>query len=327
MCQSARRIHRSYPCDPFGTDENLLEFRIDTQPVGRSPETALTVYRVGIAKLLAESIEVSRKLALQLGKDDARVDVWNNPDVDPRELLRLIGARVIHKAGIHTEAVLRADESSNLHSLAVQMRPVLECAGQAVYLFRNIFIAPGVLVDRQKATALIETRLNADIYQSIRRAMKGTITRDELQATAERARADLATEFCKSTPRRQKNWRLNQEDKVDSLNEGQRWYRYITENFCHSSIGNLKSISVNGGFRSSRDMDDDWIFLSLMSYLTVQIAQMNVAIASAAEDSSDRQLGYWVELAQTQLINVSESSKTLVNSATNMLLKQVRANI
>ena len=301
--------------------------RIHTQLVGRSPKTELTGYRVGMAKLLAESIEVSGKLELQLGKDDMSVDVWNNPDVDPRELLRLIGARVIHKAGIHTEAVLRADESSNLHSLAVQMRPVLECAGQAVYLFHNIFIAPGVLLDKQKANALIETRLNSDIYQSIRRAMKGTITRDELRATAESAKADLAAELGKLAPRRQKNWRLSQEDKVDSLAEGHRWYRYITENFCHSSIGNLKSISINGGFRSSRGMDDDWIFLSLMSYLAVQIAHMNVAIAFAADDNSDRQLGYWVELAQTQLINVSESSKTLVNSATNMLLKEVRALI
>ena len=56
----------------------------------------------------------------------ARIDV----DADPTATLRIVGALLLCKARIHTVAVLRANETSNLHSLAVQMRPVLECAGQ-----------------------------------------------------------------------------------------------------------------------------------------------------------------------------------------------------
>ena len=34
---------------------------------------------------------------------------------------------LLRKARLHAIAVLRANETGNVHSLAVQMRPVLEC--------------------------------------------------------------------------------------------------------------------------------------------------------------------------------------------------------
>ena len=45
-------------------------------------------------------------------------------NADPAAALRIMGALLLRKARIHAVAVLRANETSNLHSLAVQMRPV-----------------------------------------------------------------------------------------------------------------------------------------------------------------------------------------------------------
>ena len=47
----------------------------------------------------------------------------------------------LRKAKIHMVAVLRANENSNVHSLAVQMRPLLECTGQVVLIFHNLISA------------------------------------------------------------------------------------------------------------------------------------------------------------------------------------------
>ena len=175
-----------------------------------------------MAKLLTKAVATTCKLERRLDAADgwreatARIDL----DADPAAAARIMGALLLRKARIHTVAVLRANETNNLHSVAVQMRPVLECAGQIVFLFHNLTIAPNVMMVPEHAVEVVGARLNADHYQLFRRRTKGKVSPDELrevQAQAEEAAASFA-----GAPKRKrrKGWRLNQEDKVAILEGG-----------------------------------------------------------------------------------------------------------
>ena len=139
--------------------------------------------RAGMAKLLTQALVTTRKLERRMDvtggwpEASARLDF----DAEPAAALRLLGALLLRKARIHTDVVLRANESSNLHSLAVQMRPVLECAGQVVFLFRTTMIAPGLSMEPERAEEVVGNRLNADHYQTLLARTRGKISPEELR--------------------------------------------------------------------------------------------------------------------------------------------------
>ena len=60
-------------------------------------------------------------------------------DDDPAGVFRKMSYLLIAMARLHVLAALRANKESNIHSLAVQMRPALECAGQVVSIFKDLF--------------------------------------------------------------------------------------------------------------------------------------------------------------------------------------------
>ena len=64
---------------------------------------------------------------------------------DPTGAHRISCALLLRKARIHANAVLRANQSGNIHSLGVQMRPALECAGQVVHTYFDPMTAPGLV--------------------------------------------------------------------------------------------------------------------------------------------------------------------------------------
>ena len=274
--------------------------------------------RADMAKLLTEALETTRKLERRLDvtgrwqEATAQIDF----NADPTAGLRIEGALLLRKARIHTVAVLGANEASNLHSLAVQMRPVLECAGQVVFRFRTLFIAPDVLMSQEKAAATLGTRVNADFYQTLRRKTKGQISPEKLRKMATKAEAAAAEEFGARKPKRQKAWRFNQAEKVAALAEGHKWYTYLSEHFSHGKAADWRGISWRGGVISIDKVEDEFAFLILMSYLVEQVAQMNAAVAlcPVAGDAGD-QWDQWVEPALAQLRDIRESSKTLVTPA------------
>ena len=116
--------------------------------------------RAGMAELLTEALEMTRKLERRLdvtgGWNEARAQI--DLDADPVATFRIQGAFLLRKARIHTVAVLRANETGNLHSLAVQMRPVLECAGQVVFMYEHLFIAPDVFMTREKGRSEVREK-------------------------------------------------------------------------------------------------------------------------------------------------------------------------
>ena len=274
--------------------------------------------RADAAKLLTEALETTRTLERRLdvsgGWQEAKAQI--DFDADPIAGLRIEAALLLRKARIHTVAVLGANETNNLHSLAVQMRPVLECAGQVVFRFRTLFIAPDVLMSKEKALATLGTRMNADFYQTFRRATKGRSSSKELRDMATKIEVAVAEKFGAAKPKRQKTWRLNHADKVEPLAGGRASYGYLSEHFSHSRVANLRGHSWQGGVISIDKVEDELAFMVLMACLVDQVAQMNAAAAlcPAGGDAGDR-WDRWVEPTLAQLREVRESSNTLMAAA------------
>ena len=204
--------------------------------------------RAGMAKLVTEAVAMTRKLERWLDVNggwpeaSARIDV----DTDPTATLRIIGALLLRKARIHTVAVLRANETSNLHSLAVQMRPVLECAGQVVFFFHNTMIAPNLLMEPERAAEVVGNRLNADHYQTLRSRTRGEVSPEELREVEAQAEEAAAAFFGQTKPKRRKGRRLNHADKVATLAKGDEWYRFLSEHFSHGRVADWRGLSWRG---------------------------------------------------------------------------------
>ena len=281
--------------------------------------TEIARCRAGVAELLTEAVAMTRQLERRLDVTGGWQEVSAEIDfnADPTGGLRIEAALLLRKARIHTVAALRANENSNLHSLAVQMRLVLECAGQVVFRFRTLFIAPDVLMTPERAAAILGTRVNADFYQTLRRGTKGRISPKKLREMAIKAEAAAAEEFGVAKPKRQKTWSLNQADKVVPLDGGRAWYNYLSEHFSHGRVTDWRGLSWRGGVMSIDRVEDELAFMALMSYLVEQVAHMNAAAAlcPAAGDAGDH-WERWVEPALAQVRDVRESSKRLMDAAT-----------
>ena len=274
--------------------------------------------RAGMAKLLTKAVAITRKLERWLDvtggwrEATARIDL----DADPTATLRIVSALLLCKARIHTVAVLRANETSNLHSLAVQMRPVLECAGQVVFFFHNTMIAPNLLMAPERAAEVVGNRLNADHYQTLRRRTKGEVSPEELREVEAQAQEAAAAFVGLTKPKRRNGRRLNQADKVATLEGGQQWYRYLSEHFSHGKATDWRGLSWRGGVMTIDRVEDEFAFLGLMDYLVKQVALMNAhaALCPGAEDKDD-QWNRWIEPTLAELRDVRESSKALRDAA------------
>ena len=233
----------------------------------------------------------------------ARIDL----DADPTAVTRIVGALLLRKARIHTAAVLRANETNNLHSLAVQMRPVLECAGQIVFFFDHTMIAPNLRMTPEQAAEVVGNRLNADHYQTLRRRTRGDVSPEELREVE--AQAAAAAFVGATKPKRRKGRSLNQADKVATLAKGHEWYRYLSEHFSHGRVTDWRGLSWRGGVISIDTVEDQFAFLGLMDYLVSQVAIMNAyaALCPVAGEAGDQ----WIEPTLAQLRDVRESSKAL----------------
>ena len=103
-------------------------------------------YRTGSANLLGNLVgavgEIERSLDVDVEGDEASARAVLQGD--PTGAFRITCAVLLRKAKIHMVAMLRANENNNVHSLAVQMRPVLECAGQVLLVFHNLMIEQDV---------------------------------------------------------------------------------------------------------------------------------------------------------------------------------------
>ena len=223
---------------------------------------AVTTYRAAMAGFLTSSLVfMGHTAGPQTGHPELDADTRAEIERDPFHVFRLDAVLLVRKARLHVIAVLAANRNSNLHSLAVQMRPALECAGQVVSIFHSLFIAS----DPDSARKY----LNADYLQIMQRLTKGQLGRDHLLESI--AKVDPLGFHRK--PRR-----LYESDKVQSLEGGPAWYDYLSR-FHHPKLNTLRGPSFLGGVSSNNTRQDQLAFASLLDYLA---HQMLVMVAHAA---------------------------------------------
>ena len=281
-------------------------------------------YRAEMANLLAKSVATTRELERWLdftgGWDEAtvRFDLAG----DETSTARVQSALLLRKARVHSDAVLQANETNNLHSLAVQMRPVLECAGQVVFLFHNMIIAPGLTMKPEHAAKVVGDYISADYYGTLIRATKGKIGHKELLENIWSSQEDAAASAKMPEPQRAKGKSLKHADKVAPLAGSKNWYSYLSEHFCHGRA-DWRGHSWRGGVASMNSARDQFTFASLIHYLVEQVGVMNVYAGLcpvAGNDGHD-----WAEDMLARLCEAREISKAAREAAVPAFSTETRA--
>lgn len=268
-------------------------------------------YRAGIAALLAKSVAMTRDIERLFGvaggwkEATAQIDL----DANPTDGLRIECAVLLRKARLHAVAAQHANDSGNLHSLAVQMRPVLECAGQVVFIVHNSTIVGG-----ERGLNSILDYEDANAFRYIIGATGGNIGRREfremiLSADSKAAALVGAPKIRTAKPKRRSS---RQADKVAMLANGKSWYDQLSGQFCHGRT-EVKGPSWQGGLVSMNTIEDEVTFAVMMDYLVHQVIVMN-AYAARCPVSGAVQDG-WVEATLAQVRDVREASKALRDAA------------
>ena len=216
-------------------------------------------------------------------------------DDDPVIVFRQMSYLLMAKARLHVFAAVRANRESNIHSLAVQMRPALECAGQVVSVSRDLVGKfPG-------AEGRIIGYANADYYQTVIRLSRGPVDDNEI---LRKINAAVPT----GTEPVRKVRSLRESEKVKDLGFGENWYGHLSDCFFHSDMAALKNDSYFGGVRSNNTMRDEFGFALLLDYLVHQMMVMVMYAAACLDDSleEDERFDKAVELLKKKKA-VSES--------------------
>ena len=272
-------------------------------------------YRAGIAHLLTQSVEMTRGIerlfGVNAGWEESRGEI--DLGANPAEGLRIECAVLLRKARLHSAAVQRANQAGNLHSLAVQMRPVLECAGQVVFIMHNLMIVKG-----DDALNKILDYNDTNFFSYVAKATKGDIGPKEFRemvasADAKAAERVGAPRIRTAKPKRRK---ARQVDKIAMLENGKVWYDQLSEHFYHGHA-DLKGPSWQGGVVSMNSVEDEITFAVLMDYLMHQIVVMNAhaALCPVAGEAQDR----WVDATLAQVHELREASKALGNAAASVV--------
>ena len=235
-------------------------------------------YRTGMATILNNQVKevgtIKTRLGVIVGDDASERAALEDT---PLGVFRLYCASLLHKAQMHMFAVLAANETNNLHSLAVQMRPALECAGQVVLIVHNGF------VDRNAASVALDY-IDADYYRTFIESTKGQMTHEQLLARI----SEIRREF-NEKPARIRS--VRQADKVALLDGGIASYNHLSEYFCHGRA-EWRGYSWRGGVCSINRVEDEFTFAVFMDYLANQVAVMNAyaALQIPSEKTSDQRV-------------------------------------
>lgn len=229
-----------------------------------TPDVEAARYRSAMARLLGEATKATDESERRLDVSADDIGPSFGLGDDPTRAYRITCALLLRKARVHTDAALRANQAGNIHSLGVQMRPVLECAGQVVLTYYNLIVAPGIVPGHTPETTT--DFLDRDYRDSTIRLTKGAISYEELLQKVNEAAAAAAAAYGMPKPKPHKGGRVKHVEKVGKLPGGPAWYGFLSDYFCH---GNKvwPYPSWRGGV--------DWIFACFMDYLSQQVVLMN----------------------------------------------------
>ncbi len=261
-------------------------------------------YRTGIADLLAIQVNdantIEHKLGVVVGDEASARAAFEDIPFGP---FRLHCALLLHKAIIHAKAVCHANDSNSLHSLAVQMRPILECAGQIKHVTHNLLIEP------EHARGVMDF-LDRDYLGTFVRATKGQKSHKHLLDEI----TDIRSEFGEDPPGKLR--KIKQVEKVVVLEGGKNWCDHLSEGFCHGD-GDWQGLSWQGGVVSTNTVVDEFTFAGHMDYLVEQVAIMNSY--AALQIPSTKTLGERTEIVLKQLQKVRSTAMTLRDAAVDRL--------
>ena len=211
---------------------------------------------------------------------------------------------LVRKACLHVTAALRANQSSNMHSFAAQMRPALECAGQVVTIMKNL------LDGSSKGRASVMRRANADYFQTVTRVARGKL--DPRKLLMDNANIELA-----SNEMDRVKGRFSLQDTVKDLKFGKWWYQHLSQSFYHSGVSELKGYSYSGGVSSTNSAIDHNAFALLMHYLTDQVLVMLLYAAVCPPETKAKEQSYKkaVALAKEKREVLDSFQDTLVSKA------------
>ena len=235
----------------------------------------VTNYRESMAGCLQASLAGINDFLSPIDFDDIFDSIDQaEVDDDPAIVFRRMSFLMIAKARLHVFAALVANRTDNIHSLAVQMRPALECAGQVVSLFSDLYGKyPG-------AESRVHQYINADYYQTTIRLSRGQIDHSEI------IRQINAADPTQPQPIR-KVKSFKESEKVKHLEFGDNWYRHLSECFYHSDLPALKNCSYFGGISSCNTTNDEYGFAALLDYLGHQMMVMVMYAAVCPNEDLD----------------------------------------
>ena len=219
-------------------------------------------YRERARELLAAALELANDFPCVSILDEQRrrelSSAWKD---DPTSVFEAPTGLLVRKACLHVAAALRAEQANNMHSLAAQMRPALECAGQVVTNMKD-------LVERgESGRAAVISRTHADYYRTVTDLSQG-------QQDPEVLLPDIAKELLANYETRLPMGRFDVQDTVKDLKDGRHWYDHLSRCFFHSDLAALKEYGFCGGVCSSDSAGDQLTLASLLDYLADQVLIM-----------------------------------------------------
>lgn len=227
---------------------------------------------------------------------------------DPTSTFETSTGLLVRKAQLHVAAALRANQSNNMHSLAAQMRPALECAGQVVATMKDLRDGSS------KARESVIRRASADFFQTVKRVGRGQF--DPRKILEDNPNIQLASHHMD-----QVKGRFDPQDVVKELRDGEWWYKHLSQSFYHSGVSELKGDSYFGGVQSNNSARDQIAFALFMHYLTDQVLRMILYAAMCLRESKAQEQCYKraAALAKEKREVLDSCQNTLVSTAQQMI--------
>ena len=273
------------------------------RPAPVSIEAAATRHRIVMAEYLktAQELAVDYLSASDVG-NQSHVELSKAWKDDPTAVFPTMTRLFVKKAHLHVVAALRANKTSNIHSLAAQMRPALECAGQVVSTMQALFDA------NPKRRSVYRRKANADYYNTMRRLTRGQLDHRELMA-------DIASASSVKNETGRATEGLRVQDSVNSLELGTEWHAHLSECFYHPDLPAITGSSFYGGVGFDEAANGQLAFASLLDYLTEQIVVMihSATLCPPANNANEQLHGRAATLIE-QTVKESERFRNVVNS-------------
>ena len=204
--------------------------------------------------LSSNGFENNFNKAFEKPEEENAIESWSN-----------MNYLLLRKAEMHIKAVLIANTDSNIHSMAVQMRIVLECAGQIIAMTEKI------INKSEKNMKVFKGYINKDFFHSMIRLSKGKVDQNDLLRILSEIDVD-------HKGRNKKVGGMRFSDTVKELEFGPNWYQHLSMYFYHSDLDNLKDISFYGGVGSNNSTNDILTFAFFLDYLAHQVIFMIVCV-------------------------------------------------